>query len=165
MYLFMIVLFPINGLFVVFLWSLTMCNLIQGYIATKNKNYLKGLAGLCLVNALYIPIVLHYKGLEYVNINIFFWVGNLLAALVVADYVRKICCIGRYKALILFVICVIPASIIMANNNADWRIGALYIVAAVVVSPICYLLYAKKQLLLKETQGENAKNEDTLNGE
>jgi len=158
------VLFPINGLFVVFLWALTMCNLIQVYIATKNKDYLTGLAALCFVNAFYIPTVLHYMFFEYLAINIPFWVGNLIAAIVIAISARKKCRIGRFKSLILFAICLIPASKIMIGDNSDWFIGALYIIAAVVVFPICYYVYARKKF--SENPGlQNSKGNGPINSD
>ena len=169
---YVVILFPFNGMFVVFLWALSMCNLIQGYIATKNGNYLIGLAGLSFVNAFYIPTVLHYKLFEYISVNYLFWIGNLIAAIFISVLVKKKCRIGRFKSLILFVICLVPAYIITTRNRPDWSIGALYITMAVVVFPICYYAYARKIYNNREmpnpednSYSARAENEDTFNGE
>ena len=141
-----LILFPLNGLLVVYLWSLTMCNLIKGYVVTKNKNYLIGLAALCFVNAFYIPTVLNYEFLEHVAINLPFWIGNLILAIVISIMsLNQRRSILPFKSLILYPFCMIWASFIVENQGDFSIYGLLYLIVAVVIVPVCYYVYAKNQ--------------------
>jgi len=165
-----LILFPANGLFVVFLWSLTMCNLIQGYVVTKKARYsselpkyLIGLAVLCLANAFYIPTVLQYRFLGHVNINLPFWVGNLLVAGAVSIIsiisAKAKGRIGPFKSLILCPVCAVFAGLVAANPSDFNVYGLYYLIFAVVIFPACYYLYAKS------SQGADKKDENTPDSE
>ena len=157
--LFVLVLFPFNGLFVLYLWALTMCNLIQGYVATKKSNYLIGLAVLCLANAFYLPTVLQYKFFEYVGINAPFWIANIIVAIVLSvKSIKSKWQIGAKKWILLYVICNIFGYWGMTGNGDFKTGGILYIGVAVVVFPISYYFYAK-------SRGVQVKNEGTANSE
>ena len=103
---FILFLFMINGLFIVFLWALNMCNLLRGYVATKNLKCLIGLVVLCLINMFYIPTVLQYEFLEYGNINLFFWIGNIIVAIVISSISNKNKWnIGEKKWILMYFVC------------------------------------------------------------
>lgn len=156
---FVLLLFPLNGLFVLYLWALTMCNLIQGYVATKNSKYLIGLAVLCVINAFYIPTVLQYKFFEYVGINAPFWIGNIVVAIVISvKSIKSKWRIRTKKWILLYVICNIFGFWGMTGNGDFKAGGILYIITAIVVFPIFYYFYARKQ-------GVQENNEDTADGE
>jgi len=167
--LYLVLLFPVNGLFIIYLWALTLCNFIQGYIVIKEKKYLIGAAVLCFINAFYVPTVLHYSFFEYMNFNMPFWIANLFVATAVSvpSRINKRR-IGPKKWIPLYVLCNIFGCWGMTSNGEFLIGGILYVAFAVVVFPVSYYFYAKGKYSHTDDAGNqetSSDDENTHNGE
>jgi len=134
--MFALILFPLNGLFVVYLWSLTACNLIHGYILRKENSFLLGLGALSLVNMFFIPTVLTYRFFESVDTNTPFWLLNIAVAIIVSVMAKK-WGVSAKKAIILYPLCAVLASAV-ASANGETSVGMLYLCVALIAFPIFY---------------------------
>jgi hypothetical protein len=152
--------FPINGLFIMFLWALTMIILLKGYIVEKKIWTLTCLAFLSCINIFYIPTLLEYKLLENIWENIPFWVFNLIIAIIFffVSIIRKWRIEGG-KIGILYITCMLLTTVILFSDGRMPILGILYLCISVIFLPVYYFLSWRKIVNKspKILRGENVK--------